>query len=236
MIAVVTGAAKGIGRAIALDLAAQGATVVVHYRHSAEAAKQVLHQVQIHAPASRMMQADLRHNDEVTRLFQAIHHTYGRLDVLINTIGSFGVYHPISQVTLEEFDDVISSNVRATLACMQAAIPLLRTSGGGRIINFGCVTAEQTLARKYTVPYYIAKAGVITLTKSYASLLAHENITVNCMSPGIVENSLVTQALPMQHPAKFEDITTAVRWLISPEAKYVSGANLEIAGGWSPNL
>jgi NAD(P)-dependent dehydrogenase (short-subunit alcohol dehydrogenase family) len=236
MIALVTGAARGIGRAIALDLAAQGCTVIVHYRHSAEAAKEVLQAVQVHAPASRMMQADLAIGSEVRRLFNAIHQTYSRLDVLINTVGNFGTYHPVSEVTLDEFDDVINTNIRATLACMQQAISLMRAVGGGHIINFGCATAEQNTARKFTVPYYIAKAGIITLTKSYAPILAKDHITVNTISPGVVENSIITQPMPMDRPAQFADITAAVRWLLSDEAHYISGANLEVTGGWTPYL
>ncbi len=236
MIALVTGAARGIGRAIALDLAAHGSTVIVHYRHSTEAAKAVLKEIQTTAPASRMMQANLEHTDEMDRLFSSIHQTYGRLDVLINTVGNFGTYHPITEVTLEEFDDVMDSNVRATFACIQRAIPLMRTAGGGKIINFACATAEHTLARKFTVPYYIAKAGVVTLTKSYAPVLAKDHITVNSISPGIVENSMITQSLPMGRPAAFSDLTQTVRWLLSEQASYVSGANIEVAGGWSPQL
>ena len=135
MIALVTGSARGIGRAIATDLAERGCTVIVHYRHSSAAAAQVLQQVQQHAPASRMMQADLLQAGEVQRLFNAIHQTYGRLDILINTVGNLGVYHPITEVTLDEFDDVIGSNLRATLACIQQAVPLMQAIGGGQIIN-----------------------------------------------------------------------------------------------------
>lgn len=236
MIALVTGGARGIGRAIATDLAERGCTVVVHYRHSSAAAVKVLQQVQQHSPASRMMQANLLHTGEVQRLFNAIHQTYGRLDLLINTVGTFGVYHPITEVTVEEFDDVMGSNLRATLACIQQAVPLMQAIGGGQIINFACATAEQTIARKYTVPYYIAKSGVVTLTKSYAPLLAKDHITMNMISPGIVENSMVTNPLPMDRPAAYSDITAAVRWLLSSEASYLSGANIEVAGGWVPHL
>lgn len=235
MIALVTGAARGIGRAIAVSLAEQGVTVIVHYWQSDAAAKQVLQEVQQFAPASRLMQANLLHGDEVERLFQSIHQTYGRLDVLINTVGNFGSYHPISEVSELEFDDVLGTNLRATFSCMQRAIPLMKAIGGGHIINFACATADQTIARKYTVPYYIAKNGVITLTKSYATLLANDHITVNAVSPGVVENSIVTTRLPMDRPATFQEIVQAVQWLLSDQAAYVSGANIEIAGGWVPH-
>lgn len=235
MIAFVTGSAKGIGRAIALDLARHGYTVVLQYHHSHDLAATALAEVQNYSPASRLMQADLTHQGEVERLFSAIQREFGRLDVLVNTVGNFGTYHPVSEVTADELEDVLNTNIRTTLLCMQQAVPLMQPVGGGRIINFGCVTADQTIARKYTVPYYIAKAGVITLTKSYAELLAHHNITVNAISPGVVQNSVITQPLPMGRPAQYADIAAAIRWLLSPEAAYVSGANLEIAGGWAPH-
>lgn len=235
MIAFVTGSAKGIGRAIALDLARHGYTVILQYHHSHATATAALAEVQAIAPASRLMQADLTSPGEVQRLFGAIQREFGRLDVLINAVGNFGTYHPISEVTPDELEDVLNSNIRTTLLCMQQAIPLMQPVGGGHIINFGCSTADQTIARKYTVPYYIAKSGVITLTKSYAELLARYNITVNSISPGVVENSVITQPLPMGRPAHYADIAAAVRWLLSPEASYISGANLEIAGGWAPH-
>lgn len=235
MIALVTGSAKGIGSAIAVDLAKNGYTVVVHYRRSEQEAHQTLQAVQAHTPASRLMHADLTNFNEVERLFTSVRQEFGRLDVLINTVGNFGVYHPVEHVTVEELDDVLNSNIRATLLCIQQAAPLMQPVGGGRIINFACATADQTISRKFTVPYYIAKSGVITLTKSFAERLAPYHITVNAISPGIVENTIVTQPLPMGRPALYSDIAAAVRWLISPQASYISGANLEVAGGWAPH-
>ena len=235
MIALVTGSARGIGKATALHLASLGYTVIVHYHTSQAAAQAVLQDIQQTMPASRMLQADLTHETDIERLFKAIQQHYGRLDVLVNTVGNFGSYHPVSAVSAAEFDNVIQTNVRATLLCMQHAMPLLKAAGKARIINVGCATADQIIARKYTVPYYIAKAGVITLTKSYAELLAGDGITVNVVSPGIVENSIATTPLPMGRPAQFADITSAIAWLLSPQAAYVSGANLEIAGGWAPH-
>ncbi len=234
-IACVTGSAKGIGRAIALDLASLGYTMVVHYHRSELEARQLLEEIMVHQPDSIMLQADLTDSADITAMFQTIQDTFGQLDILVNTVGNFGTYQSLEAITLAEFDDIINTNVRATLACIQAGLPLLRKSQQARIINFGCASAEHALARKFTAPYYIAKSGVITLTKSWAEHLAAERITVNAISPGIVENSVITQDVPMGRPASFTDIVSAVRYLISAEASYVSGANIEISGGWIPH-
>lgn len=225
MIALVTGSGKGIGQALAHDLVSLGYTVVFHYRSTPP---------QTIPNNCLAAQADLTVVIQVQRLFETIDTRYGVLDVLINTVGSLGSYQTLPETSVEEFDEVMATNVRATWLCLHYGVPLLRRSRAGRVINFGCTTAEHVLARKYTVPYYIAKAGVLTLTKSWAELLAPAGITVNAISPGIVENSVVQQPLPMGRPASFQDMQQAVRWLLSPAASYVSGANLEISGGWVP--
>jgi NAD(P)-dependent dehydrogenase (short-subunit alcohol dehydrogenase family) len=234
-IACITGSAQGIGRAIALDLASLGYTIVIQYHTSEVEARELLEQIDIHQPKSIMLQANLTKAEDITSIFATIKEQFGQLDVLVNTVGNFGSYSNLEAVTSEEFDDVMNTNVRATQLCTQAALPLLRKSQQGRIINFGCASAEHALARKFTAPYYIAKSGVVTLTKSWAEHLAPERITVNAISPGIMENSTIKQDVPMGRPAAFADITAAVRFLISSEANYVSGANIEISGGWIPH-
>lgn len=234
-IACVTGSAQGIGKAIALDLAAQGYSIVLHYNTSQAEAESVYEQVGKHSPESLLVQADLASAEQITEMFTVIKERFGKIDVLVNTVGNFGSYSNLEAITPVEFDDVMDTNVRATQLCIQAAVPLLRKSQQGRVVNFGCASAEHALARKYTAPYYIAKSGVITLTKSWAEHLATDGITVNAISPGIVENSSITQDVPMGRPASFADITGAVRYLVSPEANYISGANIEVSGGWIPH-
>ncbi len=232
-VALVTGAAQGIGRAIALDLAEQGYTIIVHYHSSVDAAQEVVSSVKEYSERSMAIPIDLASAPDIIKLFQTIEQLYGRLDVLVNTVGNFG-YTPLADTSIEEFDDIMNTNVRATFLMMKHALPLLKKVEKGRIINFGCVSGDQVLARKYATPYYIAKNGVITLTKSWASVLAEHGIAVNAISPGIVERSVVDMNVPMDRPAEYADFTAAVRYLVSAEADYVSGANLEIGGAWVP--
>ncbi|MDP3970884.1 MAG: SDR family oxidoreductase [bacterium] len=234
-IALVTGSTRGIGGAIAKHLAQQKYTVVVHYNNSADAAATLLEELKVYAPESSIMQADLTNHAEVSKLFQEISKKYGKLDVLVNNVGNFGNYHALSDVTIEEFDDVLDTNLRATFLCINSSLPLLKASNGGNIINFACTTAEQNMARKYTAVYYIAKAGVITLTKSWAEELAADNIRINVISPGIVENSEIKQDTPMDRSANYKDITNVVDFLLADKSKYISGANLEVSGAWVPH-
>lgn len=232
-IALVTGSAKGLGRALALVLAKQGYTVIVQYRSSERAAQITLRQVQRYSPKSIMLPADLTTPAAVQQLFSAIKQQYKKLDVLINTVGDFGLYQTVDKLQLADWEQVLQSNLYSTILCTQAAVPLLQRAKAGRIINFSCASAEHALARRFTVPYYIAKHGVITLTKSWAALLG-PNITVNSIAPGILSSSIVKPASASRQIVSFNAIIAAMQWLLSPAARQVSGANLEVSRGWTP--
>lgn len=233
-VALITGSAQGIGRALALHLAKQGITVVVHYRSSARAAKATLRAAKKTAPYSTLLAGDITQSRDVDALVRAIKERYGRLDILINNVGNFGEYHSIDEVTIEEFDDVINSNLRGTFLCMRRAVPLMRQGAHGRIINLACVTAEYNQARKYTVPYYIAKGGVVTLTKSWAQTLIQHGITVNAIAPGVVENSVIQQAQPAQRAVSYADINQVVDFLLAEASQHITGSLIEVTGGWAP--
>lgn len=233
-VALITGSAQGIGRALALHLAKQGMTVVVHYLSSQTDAEAVLKQAQVTAPDSSIVQGDVSNSADVVRIVQTIQEQYGQLDILINNVGNFGTYHKIDDVTEEEFDDVLNSNLRGTFLCMKQAMALLQQSPSGRIINMACVTAEFNQARQFTVPYYIAKGGVITLTKSWAQTAIQHGITVNAIAPGIVENSVIQQDQPLEHSIDFEDINRVVDFILAESSQHINGSILEISGGWTP--
>lgn len=234
-VAVVTGSAKGLGRALAVALAKQGYVVVVHYRSSSTDAKKVFAQVQRYSPRSMLVQADLTQTAQVQKVFTDIKRCFKKIDVLINTVGDFGPYQPLSQWTLRDWEQVIQSNIYTVALCTQYAAPLLRQSRSGRIINFSCASAEYGLARRYTAPYYIAKQGVLTLTKSWAELLAPK-ITVNSISPGILSSSTIKPTSASRQIVSFNAIISAVQFLLSPAASEISGANLEVSRGWRPRL
>lgn len=232
-IALVTGSAKGLGKALALALAKQGYVVIVQYRSSRSAAQATLRQVQRYSPKSIMLAADLTQPAVVQQLFFDIKRQYKKLNVLINTVGDFGPYTTVDKIQLSDWEQVMQSNLYSAVLCTQAAMPLLRRAPAGRIINFSCASAEYALARHYTVPYYIAKSGIITLTKSWAKIVPAK-ITVNSIAPGILSSSIVKPVSANMQTISFNAIIRAVQFLLSPAAGAISGANLEVSAGWTP--
>jgi NAD(P)-dependent dehydrogenase (short-subunit alcohol dehydrogenase family) len=231
--ALVTGSAKGIGKAIALTLAQNGYDVAIHYHKSQlEAQAAVKEALSLGVRAIRL-QADVRQAQEAAALIRQTHDVFGNLDVLVNNVGN---YHngPLEDLSLESWHEMFNSNLHATFYTCRAAVPLMRQQGGGRIINLGYAGAEQLIARPTIVAYGIAKTGVILYSKALAKTEAKHRITVNVISPGVIENS-VSQPLhdiPMQRTGTLAELSSAVRYLVSPEAAYITGITLEVAGGW----
>lgn len=233
-IALVTGSAQNLGRAIALDLAKQGAKVVIHYHHSEKEAQETLKTIKKYTEGI-IVRANITQPDDVVTMFDYIVSKVGNVDILVNLVGNF-IFEPITTTTFEKFKDVIESNLYSTFLCCNEAIPSMQKKKWGRIINFGCVGAESITIREKTTPYYIAKTGVIMLTKVLAYEYAKYGITVNSISPGILETSIAKPPTPTGRNASFEDIINAINFLLKEESNYINGANIEVAGGWRPGL
>ena len=154
--------------------------------------------------------------------------------MLVNTVGNF-VYAPLAETTVADFDNILATNVRTLFTTTTILLPMLQQSTAGRIINFGAAGADQLTPRSQTAVYTAAKAAVISLSKSWATELASDRVTVNVISPGIVENSNPTPELPTDSPASFNDITRVITFLVQPDSHYITGANIEVAGGWTPS-
>lgn len=230
-IALVTGGAKGLGAAIARHLAAMGYVVIVHYRSSEKAATATLAAVRRQSPESSMISADLRSATDVDALIGVILQRYGRLDVLVHTVGNF-VYKKLSAFALEEWKEVMETNLQSTFLLTQAALPHMQHAQYGRIILFGCAGADRFVTHEHTTPYYIAKTGVVMLTKQLASEYAPFGVTVNCISPGVLTSSHVKVTTPTGRAIPFVAITRTVSFLLAEESQYINGANIEVADGW----
>lgn len=228
--ALVTGSAKNLGRAIALDLARQGAKVAIHYNSSQKEASQTLKEVK-RLSTGIAIHANLINPSDVSSMILKIKSDLGPVDILINIVGNF-IYEPITKTTFPKFRDVVESNLYSTFLCSQKTLPTMIKKKWGRIINFGNVGAENVVIRKNTTPYFIAKAGVISLTKVLAYEYAKYGITVNSISPGILSTSIVKAKTPSGRFIQFSDIINVVNFLIKDESSCINGANIEVSGGW----
>lgn len=232
--ALVTGSASGIGRGIALALAREGYDVAVHYRRSATQAEATRTEIEALGTRSVTLQADLIDRMAAAELVQEAHDELGGLAVLVNNVGNY-VYRPLDELSLEEWDDVFATNLHATFATCRAAVLLMRDAGGGRIVNFGYAGVQSLVARPNMTSYAIAKTGVVLLTKAIARAEAANGITANVVAPGVIENSATKPLgeIPAGREGRIEEVAAAVLYFVSPNAEYVTGQVLEVAGGWN---
>ena len=235
-VAVVTGSARGLGRAIVLALAKHGFTVVVHYRKSKDEAKKVLADVGKISPKSMLVSGDLTKEEDVDRTFREIFARLGRVDLLVNNVGNF-VYKDFAKTTNREFRDLIESNLYSTLFASRAVLPYMRKQKEGSIVNIGAVGAERIQILEKSTPYFLVKTGVYALTKIMAHEEARNGIHINMISPGSLETDIFkSKEFPMGRAASFVDVIKALLFLISDDAYYINGANIEVAGGFIPGM
>jgi len=238
-VAIVTGSSRGIGRAIALSLARQGARVVVNSSKSAEAAEEVASEIRANGGQAVAVVADVSVQADAEQLVKSAIDTYGRIDILVNNAGTTRDTL-LMRMSEADWDAVLDLNLKGTFFCTKAAVrPMLR-SKGGRIIN---ITSVSGLAGNAGQANYAAsKAGLVGFTKSVARELASRSITCNAVAPGYVPTALtnvlpdnlkakVIEAIPLGRVGSAEEIAAAVVYLASDEAAYVTGHVLTVDGG-----
>jgi pteridine reductase len=231
-VALVTGAAKRLGRAVAMLLAEQGADVVIHHRSSADEAQAAAAQIQQLGRRAVAISADLTKVDQVRRLVQNAAHEFGRLDIVVNCAANFLPGSLIS-TTEQVWDSALDTNLKAQFFCAQAAAPLLRRSRGV-IINFA--DAGGLLGWKGYIPHSVSKAGVIMLTRCLAKEFAPD-VRVNAIAPGTIsmpgdppqwETDYIKLA-PLQKTGTPADVAGAVSFLV--QSKFITGQVLVVDGG-----
>ena len=238
-IALVTGASRGIGRAIALDLAARGATVVVNYNASAAAADEVVAAITAAGGKASAMQADVSKFEAAQALVKYAVDTYGRLDILVNNAGTT---RDTLLMTMKEddWDHIMATDLKSVFNCCKAASRGMIRQRAGRIVNITSVVGLAGGAGQTN--YAAAKAGVIGFTKSMAKEVGSRGITVNCVAPGFIPTALTSvltpeqkemavKATPLGRFGTPEDVAYAVSFLASDLAAYITGAVLSVDGG-----
>jgi NAD(P)-dependent dehydrogenase (short-subunit alcohol dehydrogenase family) len=234
-VALVTGAAKRIGRSVALRLASEGADVAVNYRSSKGDAEEVVAEIAALGRRAAAFRADVAKREDVTAMFAAVEKEFGRLDILVNNAGMF-FPAKFEELTEEQWDRILDTNLKSQFLCSQAATPMLRRGGHGRIINFASLGG--LLAWPAYTHYCVSKAGVIMLTRCLARALAPE-ITVNAIAPGTISfpgdapelaEDFIRRA-PLRRTGTPQDIDDAVVFLA--QSAFVTGQVIVVDGGRS---
>lgn len=239
-VAIVTGASRGIGRAIALELASWGVKVVVNYQTNAAKAAAVVAEITAANGTALAVQADVTQPIEVARLVQTTLEQFGALQILVNNAG-ITRDNLFQRLKDEEWDAVIEADLTSAFLCSQAVLPTMRAAGYGRIVN---VASLAGLAGNVgQTNYAAAKMGLIGLTKALAREVTADGVVVNAVAPGYVETDMIESiphwlrtwaldVIPLKRFGTAEEIAPAVAFLASPAASYIIGHVLTIDGGW----
>ncbi len=238
-IAVVTGASRGIGRAIALRLAKDGYTVIINYNHSEEKAQEVQAQIEKDGGSAALYQCDVADEAACEAFISSIFETYGRIDVLVNNAG-INRDAMLMKMKEEDFDAVIDTNLKGTYHTMRFAIRQMTRQQEGRIINIASVVGE--IGNVGQTNYAASKAGIIGMTKAAAKEAARGGVTVNAIAPGFIKTDMTDAVpdkikdnfraqIPMREFGEPEQVASAVSFLASKEAGYITGQVLNVDGG-----
>jgi 3-oxoacyl-[acyl-carrier protein] reductase len=238
-VALVTGASRGIGRAVALKLAECGAKIVINYKQSAAQAEKVAEQIRSQGGQCLTAQGDVAVAADVERVFQAAQQSFGRVDILVNN-ASINRDTLILRMSEQDWDEVLSTDLRGAFLCTKAALRSMMRERWGRVINISSLAG--LLGNAGQANYSAAKAGLIGLTKAVAREMGSRGITVNALAPGFIETDM-TRDLPQSlkdealrrivlgRAGKPEDVAGAVVFLASDEASYITGQVLAVDGG-----
>ena len=237
--ALVTGAGRGIGRAIALTLAGYGADVAVNYSGSADAAQQTVKEIQEMGCQAVALQADISKEDACMRLFEQAQEALGGIDILANNAGITRDNLAV-RMSEEEFQAVLDTNLKGAFFCMKQAGKRMMKQRSGRIISISSISGVRGNAGQ--INYCAAKAGIIGMTKCLAKELASRNITVNAVAPGYIDTDMtavlpekvkaaVLAQVPLGRMGRPEDIAETVAFLASDRAAYITGQTIQVDGG-----
>lgn len=238
-VALITGGARGIGRGVALDLAARGWSVAICYRSSAPEADETIAAVKAQGTDGAAHQYDVSKPEAAEELVARVHTDWGRIDALVNAAGP---YHRVSLLNESHagWHAMFDNNLHPVFYLTQAVIPIMKTQKWGRIVCFTMANAEQIIAQPQLTAHYITKIGILALARSFAKLIAADGVTMNCVAPGFIDSGSapkeelerMVKSIPAGYVGTVGDAVATVRFLLSEEARYVNGANIQLSGAW----
>jgi NAD(P)-dependent dehydrogenase (short-subunit alcohol dehydrogenase family) len=240
-VVLVTGSGRGLGAAFARAAGAEKARVVVNCQQDLKAAEAVAAAVRKAGGEAIAYRADVRDFEQASGLVDHVVRTWGRIDILVNTVGSLN-WKSFTDLEPAEFRRVISSNLDSVFYMCRLVLPHMREKRFGRIVNFAAVGAESTLGEPQMAAYSAAKAAVVALSKALALEEARCGITINVVSPGLLRDEsgnrdakaaddMLGDRVPVGHAGRAADVVRAVLFFVTPAADFITGQVLEVAGG-----
>jgi NAD(P)-dependent dehydrogenase (short-subunit alcohol dehydrogenase family) len=242
--ALVTGASRGIGRAIALRFAAEGANVIVNYMEDEAEADSVVREIRSHSLRAEKVRADVGISGDVRHMVEFALATFGQIDVLVNNAGK-GLTKPFATITEEEWDRLMSVHLRGVFLATQLIGERMRAKGGGSIINISSVAGRAALPNR--VMYSMAEAAKNMFTQALACEWASEGVRINCIAPGtiltplvrenfekgLLDGERVLERTPLKRFGEPYEVASVAAFLASKEASYITGQTIYVDGGWT---
>ena len=239
-VVIVTGSSRGIGRAVALAFGKEGATVVVNFKSSKEAAEQVRDQITASGGVSIVLCADVTNEGQIEKMMKTVKETYGRIDILVNNVGFYSD-STVWKMPSDVWEEVLKVNLTGTFHCTKHVLKYMREQAWGRIINISSVVGQVGVFG--TANYSAAKAGLFGFTKAVAKEVAQKGITVNTLTLGYFESGMllrlaeqvqkkILEGIPMNRWGRLEEVAEPALFLASDGASYITGQVIHVNGGY----
>lgn len=238
-VAIITGGARGIGRAVGLSLAKDGWSIAFCYRTSEKEAAETTAAIEQSGGKAMAERCDVSRAADCEAFVGKVLGAWGRIDALVNGAGPY-TRVPLLDSSVDQWHEMFDNNLHPVFYMSRLVAPTMKQNKWGRIVSFSMANADQTIAQPQLTAHYISKVSILVLTRTLAKVLAPFNITANVISPGFIasgsapddELAKMVKMIPAGYVGELSDAVSAVRFLLSDEARYVNGGNIHLSGGW----